>query len=68
MRSSLPLIVLILAALVPPGTHAAGWCAGIERGESCGAEHANPEAQALHLLDGEQPRGRDSLWGAGTSI
>jgi hypothetical protein len=44
--------------------HGAGWCEGIERGESCGVEHSNSvDAQTLHLKAGEQPR--DAIWGKG---
>ena len=53
-----------LFALFLRGASGAGWCAGIERGEGCGAAHANSvEAQTLHLAEGEQPR--DTVWGAG---
>ena len=53
-----------LFALFLRGASGAGWCAGIERGEGCGAAHANSvEAQTLHLAEGEQPR--DRVWGAG---
>lgn len=42
--------------------HAAGSCAGIERGESCGVEYVRSvEAQTLHLQPGEEPR--DKVWG-----
>jgi hypothetical protein len=42
----------------------AGWCEGMDRGESCGKEHARSvEAQRLWLNPGETPR--DAVWGAG---
>ena len=43
--------------------HGAGWCEGMDRGEGCGPELENIEAQRLHLKEGEQPR--DHTWGAG---
>jgi hypothetical protein len=55
--------VVVLAQL-PSSVRGAGWCPGIERGEPCGAEYElGPEALALHLQEGQQPR--DAVWGAG---
>ena len=56
-------VAAVVAVLVTTA-YGAGWCDGIERGEGCGPEHANPaEAQTLHLNPGESPR--DSVWGSG---
>lgn len=55
---------VLYVSLLLHNAHGAGWCTGIERGASCGTQHANSvEAQSLHLLPGEKPR--DSVWGAG---
>ena len=59
-----PMFWWCVAATIACLASAAGWCEGIERGESCGSEFARSvETQVLHLEPGERPR--DTVWGSG---
>ena len=63
-KTALAGVLLPLAVLPVENVFGAGWCPGIERGESCGPEYElGAEVLELHLQKGEQPR--DSIWGAG---